>query len=138
MNKLTTKIKRYQQEIKRTQKQSYTDKTGKGFIYVIKVNTVKDGHNKTCYKIGYATNLEKRLATYKTGNPDIELVHSENINCNRKQLEKCILNLNTLKLLKNKTEVICNVSLKQIIEEIEDCKKLLKKYMAKKDLLLNL
>lgn len=131
MNKLTTKIKNYQQEIKRTQKQSYPDKTGKGFIYVIKVNTVKDGNNKICYKIGYTANLEKRLATYKTSNPDIELAHSENINCNRKQLEKCILNLNVLKLLKNKTEIVCNISLEKIKKEIEDCKKLLAKHSSK-------
>ena len=26
-------------------------------------------------------------ATYKTGNPDIELAHQENVNCNKKQLD---------------------------------------------------
>lgn len=126
--KLTHKIKIYQKELQRTKKHSYKNKTGKGFIYVIKVNTIHDGGEKTCYKIGYTTNLEKRISTYKTGNPDIELVHHENINCNKKQLEKCILNLNTLKLLKNKTEIVCDVSLNRIKDEIKDCKKLLEKY----------
>jgi len=84
--------------------------------------------NKICHKIGYTNNLERRLTTYKTGNPDIELVYSENLNCNKKQLETCVVNLNTLKLLKNKTEVICDVPLRKILEEIEDCKSLLNKH----------
>jgi len=128
MNKLTQKLKNYQKESKRTLKQSFPDKTGKGFIYVLKVPTTKNGASKTCYKVGYTANLEKRLATYKTGNPDIELVHQENVECNKQQLEKCVINLNTLKLLRNKTEVICDVSLKEIIEEIADCKKLIEKH----------
>ena len=128
MQTLTNKIKLYQQELKHTKKQSYSNKTGKGFIYVLKVKTAVDGQNKICYKIGYTANLEKRLATYRTGNPDIELAHQENLKCNKKQLETCILNLNILKRLKNKTEVICDAPLEKIKEEIEDCKKLLEKH----------
>ena len=128
METITKKIKNYQTELKRTKKHSYPDKTSKGFIYIFKIKTIHNGQHKNCYKIGYTANLEKRIATYKTGNPDIELAHSENLHCNKKQLEKCIINLNTLKLLKNKTEVICDVSLDKIKEEIEDCKKLLEKY----------
>jgi len=129
MNKLTQKLKNYQKESKRTLKQSFPDKTGKGFIYVLKIPTTKNGVSKTCYKVGYTKDLEKRLATYKTGNPDIELVHQENVECNKQQLEKCVLNLNTLKLLRNSTEVICDIPLKTIISEIDDCKKLLEKYV---------
>jgi len=128
MNKLTQKLKNYQKESKRTRKHSFPNKTGKGFIYVLKVPTTKNGASKTCYKVGYTANLKKRLATYKTGNPDIELIHQENVECNKQQLEKCVINLNTLKLLRNKTEVICDVSLKEIIEEIADCKKLIEKH----------
>ena len=72
--------------------------------------------------------MEKRISTYKTGNPDIEIVYHENLKCNKKQLESCIINLNILKKLKNKTEIICDVSLEKIKEEIQDCKKLLAKY----------
>jgi hypothetical protein len=36
-------------------------------------------------------------------------------------------------VLKNKTEVICDVPLEKIKEEIEDCKKLLEKYSSKSD-----
>lgn len=129
MNKLTQKLKNYQTEVKRTLKQSFPDKTGKGFIYVLKIPTTKNGVSKTCYKVGYTSNLEQRLTTYKTGNPDIELVHQENVECNKQQLEKCVLNLNTLKLLRNRTEVICDIPLKTIISEITDCKKLLEKYV---------
>jgi hypothetical protein len=115
-------------EIKRTIKHSYEDKTKQGFIYVLKIKTIQDGMQKVCHKIGYTANLEKRLATYKTGNPDVELAHYENLHCDKKQLETCVMNLNILKRLQNRTEVICNVSLNKIIEEINDCKKILKKH----------
>jgi hypothetical protein len=132
LNNLTKKIKAYQTELKRTQKQKHNNKTDNGFIYVLKVKTIKNGREKICYKIGYTADLDKRMATYKTGNPDIELVHSENIDCNKKQLEKCVMNLNTLKLLKNNTEIICDVPLKNLIGEINDCKTLLKKHNSYK------
>ena len=110
----------------------YSNKTGKGFIYILKVKTSIDGNQKKCYKIGFTNNLEKRLATYKTGNPDVELVHQENVNCNNNQLEKCVLNLNILNKLSERNEIICNKSLKDIKTEIEDCKELLKKHTHNK------
>lgn len=129
MNKLTKKLKLYQKELnKSTKKHAFTNQTGNGFIYILKVNTAHNGSIKTCYKIGYTSNLEKRLRTYKTGNPDIELVYHENLKCNKQMLEKCIMNLNTLKLLKSKTEIICDVSLDKLKEEIRDCKQLLSKH----------
>jgi hypothetical protein len=109
----------------------YKNSSGKGFIYVLKVKTLKDGKEKHCLKLGYATNLNKRLDTYKTGHPDIELVHRENVNVNKQQLEKCVLNLNIMKRLSTKNEIICNKPLKDIISEIQDCKKLLMKYSNK-------
>lgn len=124
------KIRLYKREINRTKKHLYKNTTGHGFIYVLKVKTILNGQNKICYKFGYTTNLEKRLATYRTGNPDVELAHHENLQCNKKQLERCIINLNILKRLKNKTEVICDVPLEKIKKEIEDCKKLLKKHSS--------
>jgi len=128
MNKLTSKLKNYQNELKRTKKQSYPDKTGHGFIYILKVPTSIDGTEKKCYKIGYTTDLEKRLATYKTGNPDVELVHNENVACDSKQLENCVLNLNILNKLTAKNEIICNKSLREIKKEIKDCKKLIARH----------
>lgn len=51
-----------------------------------------------------------------------------NVNCSKEQLEKCVLNLNILKLLKSNNEIICNTSLAKIIKEIKDCRKLINKY----------
>ena len=122
-------IKKKQQLHNKTKKQ-YNNLSGKGFIYILKVKTIHDGKEKQCYKIGYTTNLNKRLATYKTGNPDIELTHQENVNCNKKQLEKCVLNLNILKRIGSKKEVICDSPLEEIKKEIEDCKKLIARYSS--------
>jgi len=133
LKKLTKKLQLIQKEqtIKRLTSKRYTDyknTSGKGFIYVLKVKNLKDGSIQICYKIGYATNLNKRLESYKTGHPDIELVYQENVNVSKKQLEKCVLNLNIMKRLSTKNEIICESSLKEIINEIQDCKKLISKY----------
>ena len=135
LKKLTKKLHLIQKEqsMKRLTTKKYTtydNISGKGFIYVLKVKILKEGKEIQCYKIGYATNLNKRLETYKTGHPDIELVHQENVNVSKKQLEKCVLNLNILKRLNSKTEIICNSSLEDIKNEIMDCKKLISKYSS--------
>lgn len=133
LKKLTKKIQLLQKEqsiIKLTTKKytKYNNLSGKGFLYVLKVKILKDGKEKQCYKIGYTSNLNKRLETYKTGHPDIELVYYENVGVSKKQLEKCVLNLNIIKRLSNKNEIICDSSLEEIKNEIIDCKKIIKKY----------
>ena len=133
LKKLTKKLELIQKEqlMKRLTSKKYTDyknTSGKGFIYVLKVKTLKDGNEEICYKIGYTTNLNKRLETYKTGHPDIELVYQENVNVSKKQLEKCVLNLNIMNRLSSKNEIICNSSLDEIKSEIKDCKKIIVKY----------
>ena len=133
LKKLTKKLQliHKEQSMKRLTSKRYTDyknTSGKGFIYVLKIKTLKDGKEEICYKIGYATNLNKRLESYKTGHPDIELVYQENVNVSKQQLEKCVLNLNILKRLSSKNEIICNSTLKNIIDEIQDCKKIISKY----------
>ena len=132
LKKTTQKLKLLskEQSIQNSTKKQYNNLSGKGFIYILKVKTIQDGKEKQCYKIGYTTNLNKRLATYKTGNPDIELAHQENVNCNKKQLEKCVLNLNILKRIGSKKEVICDSPLEEIKKEIEDCKKLISRYSS--------
>jgi len=126
--KKTLKLIKKEQFIKKLTSKKYNNLTGKGFIYVLKIKIIKNGINKICYKIGYASNLNYRLETYKTGNPDVELVHQENVNVSKKQLEKCVLNLNIMKRLSNKNEIICDRSLEEIKHEIKDCKILIDKY----------
>jgi len=126
--KQTIKLIKTSQKIHNTTKRQYDNKTGNGFIYILKVKTIQNGESKQCYKIGYTQNLNNRLATYKTGNPDVELVHQENVKCNKKQLEKCVLNLNILNRISSNNEVICDKSLKEIKKEIEDCKVLISEH----------
>ena len=133
LKKLTKKLELIQKEqlMKRLTSKKYTDyknTSGKGFLYILNVKTLRNGKEEKCYKLGYATNLNKRLDTYKTGHPDIELVHQENVNVSKKQLEKCVLNLNIMNRLSSKNEIICNSSLDEIKSEIKDCKKIIVKY----------
>jgi prophage antirepressor-like protein len=129
LKKLTKRLHLIQKEqsIHSKTKKQYNNVSGKGFIYILKIKIMKEGNIEICYKIGYATDLTKRLATYKTGNPDVELVYQENVNVSKKELEKCVLNLNILKKLSSKNEIICNKPLKDIIEEIKECKKFINK-----------
>ena len=133
LKKLTKKLELIQKEQSMTKLTSkkytkYNNISGDGFIYVLKVKILRDGKYEICYKIGYASNLNKRLEIYKTGHPDIELVYQENVNVSKKQLEKCVLNLNILKRLSSKNEIICNKTLKEIKNEIKDCKKIINKH----------
>jgi prophage antirepressor-like protein len=130
LKNLTKKLQLFQKEqsIIRNTKKKYINTSGKGFIYVLKVKKIRNGSIQICYKIGYASNLNKRLESYKTGHPDIELVHQENVNVSKKQLEKCVLNLNILKRLSSKNEIICDKSLEEIKSEIQDCVKLIEKH----------
>ena len=136
LKKLTKRLHLIQKEqsMKRLTTKKYTkyiNSSKKGFIYILKVKMLKAGIEKICYKIGYTSDLNKRLESYKTGHPDIELVYQENVNVNKKQLEKCVLNLNILKRLQNNNEIICDSSLEDIINEIKDCKKLIRKHSIK-------
>ena len=131
LNNINKTLKNLKTEFRRSKISKYSNKTGNGFIYVLKVKTSIDGKETKCYKIGYTTDLEKRLATYKTGNPDVELAHHENVSCNSKQLEDCVLNLNILNKLGFRNEIICNKSLKEIKKEIKDCKKLIIEHTTK-------
>jgi hypothetical protein len=130
LKKLTKKLQLIQKEqsIKNTTTKKYINTTGKGFVYVLKAKSLKSGKNRDCLKLGYATNLNKRLETYKTGHPDIEMVYQENVNVSKKQLEKCVLNLNIMKRLSTKNEIICDSNLEEIKNEIKDCKTLIDKY----------
>ena len=136
LKKLTQKLELMQKEqsMKKLTTKKYTkyiNSSKKGFIYILKLKIIKAGIEKICYKIGYTSDLNKRLETYKTGHPDIELVYQENVNVSKKQLENCVLNLNILKRLSSKNEIICNSSLEEIINEIKDCKKIINKYSIK-------
>ena len=130
LKKLTKKLQLIQKEqsIKRLTTKKYNNLTGKGFVYVLKVKTLRDGRENNCLKLGYATNLNKRLQTYKTGHPNIELVHQENVNVSKKGLEKCVLSLNIMKRLSSKNEIICDTTLEKIKQEISECQKLIKKF----------
>ena len=122
------KLKSKENNIHKTTKKQYTNSSGEGFIYVLKIKLLNNGTEKQCYKLGYTKDLHKRLQTYKTGNPDIELVYQDNVKCNKKQLEKCVLNLNILNRLSKKNEIICDKTLDEIKNEINDCKKIIVKH----------
>ena len=64
LNTLSKRTKIYKQEIKRTLKHSYPDKTKKGFIYVLKVKTSINGNETPFVDQGFENitfNSDNRL-----------------------------------------------------------------------------
>ena len=39
-----------------------------GYLYINQDNSIKNGKEIKCFKIGYAIDMEKRLREYKVGN----------------------------------------------------------------------
>jgi prophage antirepressor-like protein len=91
--------------------------TNNSYIYILKKNI----GSKKCYKIGYTNNIEKRIAIYKTGKTNINLVYYIAINFDGKQTEDCIKNTNKLHKLKKKTDDLCYLSINQLKISIQDC-----------------
>ena len=64
------KLKSKENNIHKTTKKQYTNSSGEGFIYVLKIKLLNNGTEKQCYKLGYTKDLHKK----------IELNHSMRLN----------------------------------------------------------
>lgn len=67
INKLNNKLDNYKKEMT-----YYNDKykfvpSENGYLYINEDNTIKNGKEIKCFKIGYATDMKKRLGEYKVG-----------------------------------------------------------------------
>lgn len=90
-----------------------------GFIYIIKVKTQHRGKSITCYKLGRTNDLKHRIRNYRTGNPNVKLVHYyplEHVNSDIIELvSKAILKYSELK--KN-NEIYCT-TLKNVYDVLD-------------------
>lgn len=117
-NKKLRKInKKLKKEINYYENKHSYKPTNNSYIYILKKNIGM----KKCYKIGYTDNIENRIAVYKTGNANIELIYYIEINFDGAMTEDCIKNINKLHKLKKKTDDLCFISLKQLKNSIKDC-----------------
>ena len=115
--KLRAINKKLKEEINYYEDKHLYKPTNNSYIYILKKNI---GINK-CYKIGYTDDIEKRIAVYKTGKSNIELIYYISINFDGKQTEECIKNTNILHRIKKKTDDLCFLTLKQLKNSIMIC-----------------
>ena len=115
--KLSVKIKKIEEENNYYEDKHIYKPTNNSYIYIIK----KDIGRKKCYKIGYTDDINKRIQVYKTSKSNIKIIYYIPIIFDGKQVEDCIKNINKLHKLKNKTDELCFLSLKQLKTTIIDC-----------------
>lgn len=88
-----------------------------------------DGENHFCFKPGHTFDLFKRESNYFIGNPNNNILCYIKIPIGVKQIENCIKNITKYHKIKN-SEILCNISLEQIIEIICNCFHIVKKHFC--------
>lgn len=121
IKKLNEKINNYKAELN-----YYNDKyefvpSELGYIYINENKQTKNGVPITCYKIGYDTDMKKRIREYKVGNFKHKLLAYIPLKLDRKQIEQCVKNRLKPHLVKLVTDTVCYLSLKKLKNEIIDC-----------------
>ena len=101
-----------------------------GYLYINQNNSIKDGKEIQCFKIGYAKNMKKRLTEYKVGNFKHKLLCYIPLDINRKDVEKCIKIKMKPHLLKLITDTVCYTTLKDLKKEIINCIKEIKTHIC--------
>lgn len=99
--------------------------TNNSYIYIIKKNI----GSKKCFKVGYTDDIEKRIQVYRTAH-NIKIIYYIPIIFDGKQTEECVKNINKLHKLKQKTDDLCYLSLKQLKNSISNCLYMLKLHVC--------
>jgi prophage antirepressor-like protein len=125
--KLKNKMKKLEEENNYYEDKHIYKPTNNSYVYIIK----KDIGRKKCYKIGYTDDIEKRLTVYRTSKPGMKIIYYIAIIFDGKQTEDCIKSINKLHEMKNKTDDLCFLSLKQLKNSIIDCLDMMKTHVCK-------
>ena len=125
--KLIKKIKKIEEENNYYKDKHIYKPTDKSYIYILKKNI----DTKEYFKIGFCDDIKQRMAIYKTGKANIDLIYYISIKFDGKQMEDCVKNINKLHLLKKKTDDLCYLSLVQLKYSIKDCLKKFNNHICK-------
>lgn len=120
IDKLNSKIKNLQHEIKSNNKYTFLPSTN-GYLYICQNTRSINGTITKCYKIGYAIDMKKRMSVYKVGNFNHSILGYIPLVVDRKQIESCIKTRLKPHLMKLFTDTVCYISLKKLKEEIMEC-----------------
>lgn len=125
-NKLKNKIKKITEENNYYEDKHTYKPTINSYIYILRKNI----GTKKCYKIGYTDNIKNRIKVYKTSTSSFKIIYYINIIFDGLQTEQCIKNINKIHKLKDKTDELCYLSLKQLKYSIKDCINKLKNHIC--------
>lgn len=90
-------------------------------MYILRVETTIRGNKKICYKLGITDDLQARLRTYRTGNPNTTLQCYFKIkNLDAEDVENCAKAALKYKALKKDNETFCT-SLKIMQKVLQSC-----------------
>ena len=97
------------------------DEPNKNILYIIRIPTTIRGKSRICYKLGITDDIKQRMRTYRTGNPNIDLISYFIIkNLDAITVEDCVKSVLKFKELKKNNEIFCE-SLKNIYNLLESC-----------------
>lgn len=120
LDKINKKLDNYKQELT-----YYYDKykfvpSQSGYFYIMLDSKIVKGKKITCYKFGFASDMNDRIKNYKIGNFMSKLICYIPINVDGFLLETIIKNKLKPHLTKLNTETICFMSLDALKKEILD------------------
>jgi prophage antirepressor-like protein len=121
LNKLNNKLDNYKDELRYYYDKYNFKPSDNGYLYINQNNSIKDGKEIKCFKIGYASDMTDRLTGYKVGNFKHKLLCFIPLDVNRKQIESCVKAKLKPHLLKLVTDTICYTTLEELKEDILDC-----------------
>jgi prophage antirepressor-like protein len=124
IKKLNHKLENLKNENNYLEDKHNYNTTNNGILYILKLQTSIKGVDKTVYKIGITKNIKKRLATYKTGHPNVKLLYIIKTNLDKKQLESCVKTILKFDTIKKNNEIVYT-SISTLLNDINKCSKLL-------------
>jgi prophage antirepressor-like protein len=68
LDKVNEKLDNYKQELTYYYDKYEFEPSKNGYLYINQNNSIKDGKEIKCFKIGYASDMTERLSGYKVGN----------------------------------------------------------------------
>jgi hypothetical protein len=92
-----------------------------GYLYICENNHIQEGIEISCFKIGYALDMRKRIKEYQVGNFKHKLLAYIPLQIDRKQIENCVKIRLKPHLTKLITDSICYISLSELKKDIIEC-----------------
>jgi prophage antirepressor-like protein len=120
LDKINKKLDNYKQELTYYYNKYKFVPSKSGYFYIMLDAKIVKGKKITCYKFGFALNMNDRIKNYKIGNFMSKLICYIPINVDGFLLETIIKNKLKPHLTKLNTETICFMSLNTLKKEILD------------------